>query len=171
MADPDAPVLVAPYDPKWRGLFERERILLENLLAPWLAGPIEHVGSTAVPGLPAKPVIDIMAAVGDLGSSRAAIPILAAAEYSYAPYRAEVEHWFCKPKPSARTHHLHLVPYASRVWSDMILFRDILRREPATAQSYVDLKLRLAQAHRRDREAYTDGKKEFVLSVVQNARG
>lgn len=145
--------------------------MLADLLAPWLVGPIEHIGSAAVPGMPAKPIIDIMAAVKDLDASRAAIPSLEKAEYCYAPYRAEVEHWFCKPKPSARTHHLHLVPYASRVWNETLMFRDCLRREPATAQRYSDLKLRLADAHRTDREAYTEGKTEFVLGVVRGPGG
>jgi len=143
--------------------------MLADLLASWLVGPIEHVGSTAVRGMPAKPIIDIMAPVKDLDTSRAAIPRLEKVEYCYAPYRADVEHWFCKPKPSARTHHLHLVPYGSRVWSETLMFRDCLRREPATAQKYIDLKLSLARAHRTDREAYTEGKTAFVLSIVRRS--
>jgi GrpB-like predicted nucleotidyltransferase (UPF0157 family) len=166
MADLDAPIFIVSYDATWPRQFESERNLLGDLLAPWLAGPMEHIGSTAVPGMPAKPIIDIMAAVKDLDTSRGAIPILEAAKYCYAPYRADVEHWFCKPKPSARTHHLHLVPYASRVWNETLMFRDRLRREPATARRYIALKLKLAQAHRTDRNAYTEGKTAFVLSVV-----
>jgi len=171
MADLDALVYIAPYDSTWPSLFETERNLLEDLLAPWLAGPIEHIGSTAVLGMPAKPIIDIMAAVKDLDISREAIPILETTGYCYAPYRADVEHWFCKPKPSARTHHLHLVPYASRLWKETLIFRDCLRREPAMAQRYIDLKFRLAQAHPTDREAYTEGKTAFVLSIVRGVCG
>ena len=170
MADLDASIFIAPYDATWPGLFKSERRVLEELLAPWLAGPIEHIGSTAVPGMPAKPIIDIMAAVMDLDSSQGAIPILEAADYCYAPYRADVEHWFCKPKPSLRTHHLHLVPFTSRLWNETLMFRDLLRREPVTAKRYADLKLRLAQVHTSDREAYTVGKTSFVMSVVQDAR-
>ena len=171
MADPDAPIYILPYDSAWPDQFESEQDLLRNLLAPWLVGPIEHVGSTAVPGMSAKPIIDIMAAVKDLDSSRETIPILETVRYYYAPYHADAEHWFCKPKPSARTHHLHLVPYASRQWNETLIFRDCLRQEPATAQRYIDLKLRLAQAHRTDREAYTEGKTAFVLGVVRGAYG
>ncbi len=171
MADLDAPILIAPYGSTWPGLFESERNLLKDLLAQWLVGPIEHIGSTAVPGMPAKPVIDIMAAVKDLDSSQGAIPILETAKYCYAPYGADVQHWFCKPQPSARTHHLHLVPFTSTLWNETLIFRDCLRREPATAQRYIDLKLRLAQVHRTDREAYTRGKTAFIVSVVQGARG
>ena len=169
MADLDASISIAPYDSTWPARFESERNLLEELLTPWLVGPIEHVGSTAVPGMPAKPIIDLMAAIKDLETAQEAIPILETVKYCYAPYRADVEHWFCKPKPSLRTHHLHLVPYNSRLWDEMLIFRDFLRREPATAQRYIDLKRSLAQVHVTDREAYTEGKTAFVLSVVQKA--
>ena len=95
--DEDAPVHIVPYDPTWPSMFEHERVALARLLAPWLVGPIEHVGSTAVPGCPAKPVIDIMAAVGDLDTSRPAVTALADLGYEYVPYRADVIHWLCKP--------------------------------------------------------------------------
>ena len=171
MADLDAPIFIAPYDATWPRLFKSEQRLLEELLAPWLVGSIEHIGSTAVPGMPAKPIIDLMAAVGDLNGSQAAIPILETAGYCYAPYRPDEEHWFCKPKPSLRTHHLHLVPFKSRLWSETLIFRDYLRQEPVTAQKYIDLKVRLAQLYSADREAYTEGKKQFITSVVQGVSG
>src|SRR5258705_7469916 len=95
----DAPVHVVEYDASWPHQFERERALLAGPLAPWIVGPIEHVGSTAVAGLPAKPVIDIMAAVQDLEGSRGALSVLPSLGYLYAPYRADVMHWFCKPSP------------------------------------------------------------------------
>lgn len=78
-------------------MFESERLALQRTLAPWLAGPIEHVGSTAVPGLAAKPVIDIMAAVEGLDASRSAIRAAEAEGYVYWPHQASVMHWFCKP--------------------------------------------------------------------------
>ena len=70
---------------------------METILAPWLAGPIEHIGSTAIPGMVAKPVIDIMAAVESLDASRRAISAATKAGYLYFPYRPELMHWFCKP--------------------------------------------------------------------------
>src|SRR5258706_10686092 len=102
----DAPILIVPYDAAWPRLFQEERTILEGFLAPWLVGPIEHVGSTAVPGLAAKPVIDIMAGVRSLDESRPAIPALATIDYCYFPYQPEQKHWFCKPSPAFRTHHL-----------------------------------------------------------------
>jgi GrpB-like predicted nucleotidyltransferase (UPF0157 family) len=127
------------------------------------------VGSTAVPGLVAKPVIDIMVAVASLAASRPAISALADIGYVYVPYRAEVMHWFCKPSPSFRTHHLHLVPFGSRLWVERLAFRDHLRRDAAVAAEYAELKRRLAQRYEFDREAYTDAKEPFIRRVLSLA--
>lgn len=102
-----------------------------GVLAPWLVGPIEHVGSTAVPGLQAKPVIDIMAAIGDLAASRPAIEALKPHRYGYFDYKADEMHWFCKPSDAERTHHLHLVPFGSSLWRARLAFRDRLRTDAA----------------------------------------
>jgi len=163
----DALVHIVGYDPAWPHLFETEKALLNPVLAPWLVGPIEHIGSTAVPGLSAKPVIDIMAAIESLDTSKEAIFALRGIEYQYAPYRTDVMHWFCKPNPSLRTHHLHLVPYRSRLWKERIAFRDGLRSDPALARAYSDLKHRLAEMHSSDREAYTEGKVPFIAQTLQ----
>lgn len=168
---PEEPIRLAPYDAAWPRRFERERALLEGVLGAWLAGPIEHIGSTAVPGLTAKPVIDIMAGVRDLPSSLEARAPLAALDYVYFPYRPDVMHWFCKPSPARRTHHLHLVPVESPLWADRLTFRDYLRGSAAVATEYAALKVALAERHRFDREAYTEAKGEFVGSVLRRARG
>jgi GrpB-like predicted nucleotidyltransferase (UPF0157 family) len=80
-------------------------------------------------------------------------------------------HWFCKPNSSQRTHHLHLVPYGSALWSERLAFRDYLRSNPAVAGEYANLKARLADVHRNDREAYTEAKGPFVARVVRLALG
>ncbi len=162
----NAAIHVEPYNPDWPAVFAAERDALFPILKPWLAGPIEHVGSTAVPGLPAKPIIDIMAAVRDLETSRAALPRLANLGYCYAPYRDNVMHWLCKPSPDVRTHHLHLVPHNSALWNDRIAFRDRLRADTALAAEYAELKLRLARTHADDREAYTQAKTPFIEGVL-----
>jgi GrpB-like predicted nucleotidyltransferase (UPF0157 family) len=162
----DAPVHVAAYDTSWPAGFEVERTALAEILGPWLTGPIEHVGSTAVPGLPAKPVIDIMAAVESLGASRDALPPLQEFGYRYAPYRPDVMHWLCKPDFGRRTHHLHLVPFRSAMWEDRLRFRDCLRSTPAIAAEYAALKYRLAKIHPFDREAYTEAKGPFIARVL-----
>ncbi len=162
----DAAIIIEPYDPAWPAMFEAERALVAGAIGPWLAGPIEHIGSTAVDAMPAKPVIDIMAAVESLEASRPAIECLPALGYCYAPYRADVMHWMCKPGPEVRTHHLHLVPYRSALWLDRIAFRDLLRNDPAVAIEYAALKVRLAGLHRGDREWYTEAKGPFIVKAL-----
>jgi GrpB-like predicted nucleotidyltransferase (UPF0157 family) len=164
------PVIIEPYDSAWPTKFELERLLLVPVLAPWLVGPIEHIGSTAVPGLIAKPVIDIMAAVENLPSSMPAIEALKPLSYCYFEYRADVMHWFCKPSDSERTHHLHLVPLDSPLWHDRLAFRDCLRADVATRRSYAQLKLALASKYRDDRETYTEAKTHFICSVLEEIR-
>ena len=164
------PIIIEPYDPAWPARFESERLLLAPVLAPWLVGPIEHVGSTAVAGLPAKPIIDIMAAVGDLPSSAPAIEALRPLSYCYFEYQAHVMHWFCKPSDHERTHHLHLVPLDSTLWRDRLAFRDSLRADAAIRRSYAELKLALASTHRDDREAYTEAKTDFIRAVLESTR-
>jgi GrpB-like predicted nucleotidyltransferase (UPF0157 family) len=123
-----------------------------------------------VPGLEAKPIIDILAGVRDLEDSRACFQPLAQLGYMYAPYLAEEMHWFCKPHPSRRTHHLHLVPVGSKRYVDELAFRDRLRNDPEIASEYVRLKQSLASRFANDREAYTDAKSAFVSGVLGQER-
>jgi GrpB-like predicted nucleotidyltransferase (UPF0157 family) len=166
---PEQPVHIVPYDESWPSRFEQERTIMDRVIGGWVVGGIEHVGSTAVPGLVAKPVIDIMVGVESLEASRAAIPVLGEIEYCYFPYRPDVMHWFCKPSPSFRTHHLHLIPFRSRLWVERLAFRDYLRGHTDVAVEYAELKQRLAAQHRLDREAYTDAKTPFVERIVKIA--
>jgi len=168
----EARVEVVPYNRSWPVQFEAERELLEVLLRPWLAGDIEHIGSTAVPGLAAKPVIDIMAPIRTLEGSRAVIAAATGAGYVYYPYKAEIMHWFCKPSASYRTHHLHLVPIDSPLWHERLAFRDVLRQGSALASEYAALKQGLAARFPLDREAYTEAKGSFVRRVLcQHSKG
>lgn len=166
MSTKDAPIQIVAYEAQWARLFLEEQEALLPVLNPWLKGPIEHIGSTAVPGLSAKPVIDIMAAVGTLEDSKEAIPAVRKLEYVHAPYRQEVMHWFCKPNPSSRTHHLHLVPYKSPLWTARITFRDRLREDQKLAGEYAALKQSLATSFPHDREGYTGGKSQFINRVL-----
>ena len=163
----EAPVEITDYDPLWPSKFQTERVLLERVLAPWLAGPIEHVGSTAIPGMPAKPVIDVMAAVNTLEASQAAINELRKIGYVYFPYRSDIMHWFCKPSPAFRTHHLHLVPFGSERWVDCLAFRDRLRGDQPLAIEYATLKKKLATEFKFNREAYTEAKTPFLQRVLR----
>jgi GrpB-like predicted nucleotidyltransferase (UPF0157 family) len=167
--DGEAPVEIVSYDPAWPIRFAEEAGVLRGALAEWLVGPIEHIGSTAVPGLAAKPVIDIMAAVQTLEASRSAISAASALGYCYFPYRPDSEHWFCKPSPAFRTHHLHLVPIDSPQWRRAVAFRDYLRAHSDVAGEYETLKRQLALEYRDDREAYTQAKHPFITRITDAA--
>ncbi|HEX4391090.1 MAG TPA: GrpB family protein [Mycobacterium sp.] len=167
--DVNEPIRVVSYDPQWPALFEREAALLGEAIGVWAIGGIHHVGSTSVPGLAAKPTIDIAIGVADLSTSRPCIDILADLHYCYWPYRAEVMHWFCKPHQRRRTHHLHLIPTDSPRFREEITFRDYLRTHPTSAERYQLLKQRLARKYPRDREAYTQGKADLVGELTTAA--
>jgi GrpB-like predicted nucleotidyltransferase (UPF0157 family) len=162
----DESVEIVPYDPSWPARFEREKALLERSIGAWATGGIHHVGSTAVPGLAAKPVIDILVGVQDLASSGDSFGELAKVGYHYAPYRTEEMHWLCKPDPSHRTHHLHLVPTGSRRYQAELAFRDALRSRPDLAVEYAQLKRSLARQFAHDRERYTLEKADFIQKAL-----
>jgi GrpB-like predicted nucleotidyltransferase (UPF0157 family) len=163
----EAPIELVEYTPRWVELFDIEREVLKRGLQNWLVGIPEHIGSTAVPSLAAKPIIDIMAPVASLKASIPAIEAASRVGYAYYPYKPEVMHWFCKPSASNRTHHLHLVPFGSQLWQDRLAFRDALRASESLRTEYQALKQSLAQAHREDREAYTSAKGPFIERVLQ----
>ena len=162
----DEQIRLAPADPEWPARFDLEQAVLVEAIGRWVVGGIHHVGSTAVPGLDAKPIIDILVGVSDLETARECFEPLAARGYLYASYLPEVMHWFCKPDPARRTHHLHLVPAGSRRFDDELAFRDRLRADPGLAADYSALKRRLAERHRDDREAYTEAKGEYIRAAL-----
>ncbi|WP_097323303.1 GrpB family protein [Paractinoplanes atraurantiacus] len=166
----DERIHLEDYDPAWAERFELEAKALRDVLGEHVVGGVHHVGSTAVPGLTAKPIIDIMVGVRNLESSRVCIELVAGLDYLYAPYREDVMHWFCKPDPARRTHHLHLVPAGSRRYTDVLAFRDYLRAHPEAARRYEELKVELAARHSEDRDAYTEGKSAMVAAITDDAR-
>src|SRR5436305_6361661 len=149
-------IRVEPYDPSWPAKFAAEReLVLGCFITPPLG--VEHIGSTAVPGLAAKPVIDIQVLVTDLRHGQEAIPDLEATGYSYWRGNPDTSKLFMvkglPPAAPQRTHHLHV--YADAAEFDRHLcFRDRLRADPDLRDAYQMLKLRLAAEHRDDREAY-----------------
>ena len=164
-----APVELSAYSSEWISKFEIEKKFLLRIIGQWLCGTVEHVGSTAVPGLIAKPVIDIMFGVKTLEGSKPAIDILVKNGYQYFPYKAEVMHWFCKPSDDFRTHHLHLVPFERPLWQERIQFRDLLRSNLAVAANYAALKQELAAKYKDDRETYTKLKWPFIQRCLEQA--
>ncbi|MCH2158537.1 MAG: GrpB family protein [Oleiphilaceae bacterium] len=164
-----ASVILEEYDPSWVSKFEAEKQYLMAIAGEWHYGSIEHVGSTAVPGMVAKPVIDVMFGVKSLEESKPAIEALVNNGYEYWPYKTEVMHWFCKPSDAFRTHHLHLIPFESPLWQERIRFRELLRSNEGVAAQYANLKRELAATHKEDREAYTDKKWPFIQQALQHA--
>lgn len=167
--DADTPVAIAPYDPTWPERFAAERARLAALLGPAVA--LHHIGSTAVPGLAAKPIIDLMAHVDDLDGP--VILLVGRGGYAYpAAYNAQLEdrRWLCRPSASRREFHLHLV--ARRAELDRHLaFRDALRADLRLATGYAALKRGLAQRFAGDREAYGEAKAAFIRAVEARALG
>jgi GrpB-like predicted nucleotidyltransferase (UPF0157 family) len=148
-----------------------ERALLERVLAPWLDRGIHHIGSTAIPGVAAKPIIDMMAGVRDLEEARAAFDLLREHSCLLAPHRPDEAHHFSKPslRLSEVTHGLHLTEPGSDLWCERLAFRDALRGDPALVAEYETLKLRLAREHGDDVAAYTGEKRVFVARVLASA--
>ncbi len=171
-----AEIVVEPYDERWPDRFDAERVALERILQPWLAGGIHHIGSTAVPGLPAKPIIDLIAGVEDLDRARAAVGPLAGRGYVHAAHRPATLYFYrpaaADPVPGdadVHTHHLHLTEPGRDRWRERLAFRDALRADPALVGEYRDLKQRLAGEHPGDLLAYTAGKRAFVVAVLAGA--
>jgi GrpB-like predicted nucleotidyltransferase (UPF0157 family) len=157
--------VVVPYDPEWALRFEVERTMLERVLGPWLDGGVHHIGSTAVPGLQAKPIIDIMAGVRDLESARAAFGLLAALDYAWRAHRPEAHAFFKPASGGEHTHGLHLTVPGSDLWRERLAFRDALRADPVLVAEYASWKARHAEGTNRE-DAYTGDKRPLVLRVL-----
>lgn len=164
-------IFLVPYDPSWPAKFLKEKELIGKTIGGYITGEIHHVGSTAIPGLSAKPIVDILVGVESLTKSRPCIKILEKINYVYYPYKEEYEHWFCKPSPQHREFHLHLMPADSPEFKAKIAFRDYLIAYPEEKQRYEDLKLGLVKRFENDREAYTQAKTDFVKEIVTKALG
>ena len=172
MASAD-PVIVVPYDEAWPSLFEKERTRIEGAIGLWVE-EIEHVGSTAGPGLAAKPVIDIMVGVRNLDESPILVERLVGIGYEYVPEFERVSplrRYFRKMREGRRTHQMHLVETSNAEWWDRhLLFRDYLRAHPEAAEEYARLKQDLSRRFGEDRVAYTGAKTEFIWEIVRRAR-
>ena len=148
----------------WVALFETEAELIAAALRRFDAS-VEHCGSTSVPGIPAKPIIDILIGLPAPLDVAALAEALAAIGYEHATWAGVPGHEvFGKGEP--RTHLLHVVPHGGDAWGRMLAFRDALRSDPALAAEYAELKRDLARRFADDRPAYTDGKSAFVTRVL-----
>ena len=162
-------VTVVPYDSAWPDLFEAERDRIFKAVAHARVDlRIEHMGSTAVPGLAAKPVLDMLAAPEHDGRIGDAIGAVEGADYVYRGEQGiRGRHFFRRGNP--RQYHLHLTTLGSVFWRHHLAFRDYVRAHADVAAEYARLKVRLAETYPRDREAYIEGKTEFVARVLAAA--
>jgi GrpB-like predicted nucleotidyltransferase (UPF0157 family)/RimJ/RimL family protein N-acetyltransferase len=163
---PPEPVEVVDYDPTWPARFESERRRLVDALGS-SAAEVEHVGSTAVPGLPAKPVIDVLVGLREYPLQPAQIGLLEGLGYVYRGELGIPGRQYFRNPPDTR--HVHAVLHGSELWRRHVAFRDWLRAHPDDAASYATLKRRLAAEHRDDRARYTEGKASFIEELLQRA--
>lgn len=167
-------VHLSPYDPRWPDRAARYADELRLVLDQWLLGPIEHVGSTAIPGIVAKPVIDLMAQVTDpdavVGQAGGT---LGGMSWRHVPPELDGRPWrrfFAKVAPDGRQRlaHLHLISAGAARWDQQIRFRDALRASRALRAEYAAVKSRLASTYADDRERYTGEKAAFVVRVMRD---
>ncbi|RNL86914.1 GrpB family protein [Halostreptopolyspora alba] len=163
-------------DPAWAEHANRLAAELRQLLHGWLRGPVVHVGSTAVAGLVAKPVIDLQAIAGDPATTVVARnDALAGASWFVVPRELDQRpwRWFIVRTDTSGRHrlaHLHLMRPGEPRWHQQIAFRDALRADPALAREYADLKTEAARDHPHDRETYTEAKHAFIRGVLDRDR-
>ncbi|MBI1884852.1 MAG: GrpB family protein [Chloroflexi bacterium] len=166
----EEPVVVVPYDPRWPRRYEEERARILGVLAH-VRIDVEHVGSTAVPGLGAKPVVDILIGLRELADGERWVKPLEGLGYEYKgelgiPGRL----YFRRLVRRRRAYQVHMVEKGSAFWERHLLFRNYLRDHPARARKYYELKVRLAEQYGTDREGYTEAKTDFIRSVEAEAR-
>lgn len=173
---PPKRVTLSPPDPRWPGAFAAEKARLEAALAPYILA-VEHIGSTAVPGLAAKATVDIMAGLYRLADAHRCIPRMKALGYEYVPeFEKDIpeRRYFRMRAPGEAEaedlFHVHMVEVGSDFWERDLLFRDHLRAHPEVAREYELLKHELARRHGEDRNAYTDAKAAFVRKAQADAR-
>jgi GrpB-like predicted nucleotidyltransferase (UPF0157 family) len=161
-------IILTPYSPAWPTQFRAIREELLSVFAPMLV-TIEHIGSTSVPGLAAKSVIDVLLGAGSLQDIESKIKPLNEIGYLYVPkYEREIpiRRYFVRAQATSLRVHLHAVELNSRLWQEHLAFRDRLRADADLCTQYQTLKLRLAEEFAGDKSAYTDAKSPFIQSIL-----
>ena len=160
---------IVPYSPEWVQLFEQEEKRLRDLVGEYVLD-IQHVGSTSISGMPAKPILDIGITIAQYEDGNNCIKPIESLGYKYrGEFGVARRYYYVKGDP--RTHHIHMLERDSKEWQRMIFFRDSLRKDKGIAQEYAELKRRLADQYQNDREAYTEGKTGFIKDILDRAKG
>lgn len=176
---PRTRAIVVPYDPNWPVLFEEERHRIMAAVGHIVVG-VHHVGSTSIPGMPAKPILDIAVLLHKFDDGERCIEPLENIDYVHKGLEDDIpgDRFFLKGHPPhescsdgevIRTHILHMYTLDSPIRRDHFLFRDYLIARPEIAAEYARLKLALADKHLDDRAAYTAGKRSFITEVLSRA--
>jgi GrpB-like predicted nucleotidyltransferase (UPF0157 family) len=166
----DESVRIVPYDPSWPRKFEMEKRRLLALFPGVFLG-LEHIGSTAVPTLAGKQIIDVIGGVRTMAQADELMPLLCANGYATsAEFNATLvdRRWLMRHAEGHRTHHLHLVIFDSKEWHLHLAFRDILRTDSNIRSRYAELKSSLATSLGSDRDAYTKAKSDFIAKTLQS---
>jgi GrpB-like predicted nucleotidyltransferase (UPF0157 family) len=158
-------VKLSPHNPNWIELFEQEKELLAKF------GQVEHIGSTAIPDLHAKPIIDIVIGISadDIKDINKYKKPFTKIGYDYMREDRPNEHLFTKGPEGNRTHYLHMIELNSLAWHEYIKFRDYLINNPEARKRYTDLKIKLATKFANDRKSYTAGKDKLIKEFIKNA--
>jgi GrpB-like predicted nucleotidyltransferase (UPF0157 family) len=163
-------VIIVPYDPEWPRRFQEERAILEEIFAAPIV--IEHIGSTSVPGLGGKPIVDVMVGMSDLTEAEKRTAALQSVGYDYVKeYETQIpdRRYFRKPRVVPRAIHLHCVVKEGVFWSRHLAFRNYLRAHPESAAAYYELKQDLAM--RVQKEDYTEAKSPFIEGILVRGLG
>ncbi len=163
-------VKLEPYDPGWILAYEKEKADIEKSIGEYITD-IQHIGSTSVKGLIAKPIIDIAVGVDSLKIGEKCIEPLLSLGYLYKGYYGvDGRLYFPKSNDSSTAYHIHMMEFASTNWERHILFRDYLRLNSEARNEYAKLKSDLAQKYKDDRKAYTESKADFISDIIGRAR-
>ena len=169
-------VKLVPHNPKWSELFDDEKQLLKNTFGDIIIA-IEHIGSTAISGIPAKPIIDMNIGVESLEVARSMKEKFEKLGYEHRPFvpgktkdELKWQELYVKGPEAKRTHHVHVTVYGNNYWKNDLLFRDYLRKNPVRVKQYGELKEALAQKHADDRGTYTKVKEQFINETLEMAK-
>ena len=158
------------YNPKWKDFYNQESKEITSAISKFIVD-IQHIGSTAIPNIVAKPIIDIAVAIDSLKNIEKIIKPLEEIGFTYRGEQGVPDrHLFVKGGEECRTHHLHVTFKEHYEWKKHLVFRDYLLEHPKEARQYSKLKKRLKREYKGDRGAYTDGKTEFINRILEKAK-
>lgn len=166
-------VQLVPHNPQWYSLYEQEKALLTKTLANHVLG-IEHIGSTAIPDISAKPILDISVGIKDIDNFliiQKSAKKLEVIGYEWRKQNSEPDHHiFAKGPEEKRIVYLHLIAYDGEIWTNDLLFRNYLQQNLQVRLQYERLKKKLAEQYPNERDKYTKGKRKFITSILEEAK-